>query len=255
MNTRTLLSSSALAVTTIGLLAMAGSGIAYAGSADTSGDGGVASGNQVQLPINLPINIGGNAVGILGSAQAHAVTKTVVRSGSRSGGTTETRGRGGILSGNQVIAPVNAPVTACGNAIGALGSAETRCASRTIVTSGGGRAITSGKGGILAGNQILAPINAPLSVCGNALDGKALVAFCRTDVDTDASQHGSTYHRPHASAQLTDRDESEGRSHGRLPFTGAPTALLAGIGLAALAAGGALLILTKRRRSTPKPAQ
>lgn len=258
MSNRILRTSSALAAVTAGLLATLGGGVAYAGTADTNGASGVGSGNQVLLPINLPINIGGNAVGLLGSAQSRAATTTVVRSGMRSGGgTAVTSGRSGTLSGNQVIAPVNAPVTACGNAVGALGSAETRCASRTIVSTGGGRAITSGKDGILAGNQILAPLTAPISVCGNTLDGRAFTAYCHTEVDT--ADNGRVHHRPHgsshASAQLTGGEEFEVRGHRKLPFTGAPTALIAGIGLAALATGSTLLILTRRRRPTPKPAQ
>ncbi|TMR12316.1 chaplin [Nonomuraea turkmeniaca] len=36
----------------------------------TSGNGGVLSGNQVHLPIGIPINVCGNAVAVLGSAIA-----------------------------------------------------------------------------------------------------------------------------------------------------------------------------------------
>ncbi|WP_188189224.1 chaplin [Nonomuraea sp. SYSU D8015] len=36
----------------------------------TSGNGGVLSGNQVHLPVSVPINICGNAVAIIGKAIA-----------------------------------------------------------------------------------------------------------------------------------------------------------------------------------------
>jgi hypothetical protein len=36
----------------------------------TRGDGGVLSGNQVNLPINIPINVCGNAVAVVGISVA-----------------------------------------------------------------------------------------------------------------------------------------------------------------------------------------
>jgi hypothetical protein len=45
--------------------------VAPAAHADvTSGNGGVLSGNQVHLPISIPINICGNAVAVIGHAFA-----------------------------------------------------------------------------------------------------------------------------------------------------------------------------------------
>jgi hypothetical protein len=59
-----------------GVVAMAAAGVlmtsapAFAGGMDTSGKGGVLSGNQVFAPISIPINVCGNAVAILGIAGA-----------------------------------------------------------------------------------------------------------------------------------------------------------------------------------------
>ena len=59
-----------------GVVAMATAGVlmtsapAFAGGPDTSGDGGVLSGNQVIAPISIPINICGNAVAVIGIAGA-----------------------------------------------------------------------------------------------------------------------------------------------------------------------------------------
>ena len=39
---------------------------------NTSGDFGLGSGNQVQVPINVPVNVCGNSVGILGVANSAA---------------------------------------------------------------------------------------------------------------------------------------------------------------------------------------
>jgi LPXTG-motif cell wall-anchored protein len=172
---------SALAALTAGLVT-SGSAV----GADTSGEGGTLSGNQVLVPINLPINVTGNAVGVLGHAGAAsssgkpAARKPVkkarkppvrarhARAGKAPKGAT-TSGKGGVGSGNQVIAPINAPITACGNAVAVLGTARAGC--RVKASSGGksvGSPTTSGKHSILGGNQVIAPINAPIGVCGNA---------------------------------------------------------------------------------------
>ncbi len=38
-----------------------------------------------------------------------------------------TNGRGGVLSGNQVVVPISIPVDACGNSVGILGIAGSGC--------------------------------------------------------------------------------------------------------------------------------
>lgn len=45
-----------------------GAGVANAD--DTSGDYSILGGNQVSVPINVPINVNGNAIGILGRASS-----------------------------------------------------------------------------------------------------------------------------------------------------------------------------------------
>lgn len=50
--------------------AAAVTGAAAAQAADGVGNSGVGNGNQVQAPITVPINVCGNAVGVLGNAEA-----------------------------------------------------------------------------------------------------------------------------------------------------------------------------------------
>ncbi|MFC5187045.1 chaplin family protein [Actinomadura harenae] len=38
-----------------------------------------------------------------------------------------TNGSGGVLSGNQIIAPISIPIDLCGNAVGVLGTASGGC--------------------------------------------------------------------------------------------------------------------------------
>lgn len=257
MSTRNLLPSAprvaVLTAVTACLLTGPGGGVAYAhtggGGAGTSGAGSIGGGNQALLPINLPINVTGNAAGVLGPAKAHSTPGTVVRSG---GSTAKT-------SGDQVTASVNAPITVCGNAVALLGEAHAKCKAFDVkVRPSGGH--TTGQGGILAGNQVLVPVNTPVSVCGNVVGDGTALALCQVQVISTAGHHGSAGHHEHGTrahghepARLVGEESASG--HRRLPYTGAPTALIGGLGLAALAAGGALLMLARRRRvqTTPAP--
>ena len=49
-----------------------------------------------------------------------------------------TSGNGGVLSCNQVVAPVNVPVNVCGNAVAVLGIANAGCVGGAGAHNGGG---------------------------------------------------------------------------------------------------------------------
>ncbi|MEU8251992.1 chaplin family protein [Nonomuraea sp. NPDC048916] len=144
-----------------------------AGGNTTSGRSGVLAGNQVVAPITAPINVCGNAVAAFGEAFAGCRGGASVQNGGRGAGGNTTSGRSGVLAGNQVVAPITAPINACGNAVAALGLAEAHCKGGASVSPqqgvGGGGNTTSGRSGVLAGNQVVAPITAPINVCGNAV--------------------------------------------------------------------------------------
>ncbi|MFI6814219.1 chaplin family protein [Nonomuraea sp. NPDC050328] len=148
----------------------AGSG---AGGNTTSGRSGVLAGNQVVAPITAPVNVCGNAVAVFGQAFAGCKGGASVRNGGKGAGGNHTSGQSGVGAGNQVVAPITAPINACGNAIAALGLSEAHCKGGASVSphdglkAGGNR--TSGRSGVLAGNQVIAPITAPVNVCGNAV--------------------------------------------------------------------------------------
>jgi ChpA-C len=120
----------------------------------TSGNGSVGSGNQLILPITVPIDICGNVVAALGLGQAQCTGGSTVASsaqGKQGKGTgrtdqagmngwsgtqmagsqaaARTSGNGGVLSGNQILVPVTVPVTVCGVAVGVLGTASGNCQS------------------------------------------------------------------------------------------------------------------------------
>lgn len=62
------------------------------------------------------------ATGILGVA----VTGSIL-SAAPANADIETSGKGGVLSGNQVVAPISIPVNVCGNAVAVLGNAGASC--------------------------------------------------------------------------------------------------------------------------------
>ncbi|MBO3751814.1 DUF320 domain-containing protein [Streptosporangiaceae bacterium NEAU-GS5] len=146
---------------------LAGSG---AGGNRTDGRSGVLSGNQAVAPITAPVNVCGNAVAAAGDAFAGCLGGASVHNGGEGAGGNTTSGRSGVLSGNQAIAPITAPINACGNAAAVFGESEAHCRGGAMVDGGpgGGGNVTSGEHGVAAGNQVVAPITAPVNACGNA---------------------------------------------------------------------------------------
>src|SRR5690554_33343 len=91
----------------VGGLTVLGAGAANA--ADTSGEDGVASGNQVGVLGELPVIIGGNAISILGDSESSGST-TPASGGDAVASTATTSGGDSILGGNQVLPDIVAPI-------------------------------------------------------------------------------------------------------------------------------------------------
>ncbi|MFB9710905.1 chaplin family protein, partial [Streptosporangium nondiastaticum] len=124
--------STPAALLALGVMTL-GSGTAFA---DTSGDHSVGGGNQVNLPITLPIDISGNAAAVAGKSRAGSTGGA--SAGATGGVPGETSGRGSVLGGNQVNAPITAPIDACGNALSLFGRSEAGCRGGASVSRGGG---------------------------------------------------------------------------------------------------------------------
>src|SRR6266513_3057578 len=98
-------------------------GGAAANAASTTDNFGVLGGNQVQVPIQAPISVSGNAIGLLGTASAsHSGGGAMAVGNASAAGSTSNNF--GIASGNQASIPVVAPISVSGNALGILGSAQ-----------------------------------------------------------------------------------------------------------------------------------
>ncbi|MCP9959573.1 chaplin [Streptomyces sudanensis] len=78
----------------------------------------------------------------------------------------------GIASGNNVQAPINAPVNVCGNTVDVAGVLNPAFGNECVNESGGAQANGSAAGsrGVASGNNVQAPVNAPVNVCGNSVN-------------------------------------------------------------------------------------
>ncbi|GAA4791962.1 chaplin [Streptomyces ziwulingensis] len=133
-------------VTRIGVLVLAASGAmavtvpaysALAADADgaAAGSPGVISGNLVQLPVDVPVNVCGNTVSVVGVLNPAAGNKCANAGGAGglgegagpSAGSAGASARGGtadspgLVSGNGVQLPVELPVNVTGNSVNVVG--------------------------------------------------------------------------------------------------------------------------------------
>src|ERR1700683_4425507 len=153
-----------------------------------NGDGGVLSvlsGNTVNAPVSLPVNVCGVAVTLLGGANAGcaggAASNTVIAGGGSGGGGNGNAGVASVGSGKIVILPISAPVNVCGVSGAVGGFANSGCkggaVSNTVIAGGGSGGGGNGNAGdisALSGNTLNAPVSAPVNVCGIAA---AVVGF------------------------------------------------------------------------------
>jgi hypothetical protein len=141
---------------------------------------GIANGLQGYLPVNVPVNVVGNAVAILGEANAAGAgvngrteSATVTEHGKHGWGDQKSWDNNGILNGTQIYAPVDVPINICGNSLSLLGEAN----AQALCTNGRGHRTESGwatqnssdNNGILNGAQVYAPVSLPVNLAGNAI--------------------------------------------------------------------------------------
>ncbi|MFD0773663.1 chaplin family protein, partial [Streptomonospora algeriensis] len=145
-------------------------------SPQTDGSGGVASGNQINIPVDAALDVCGNSAAIGGVAESDCTTvvqKLVEK--SEDGGSPQTDGSDGTASGNQINIPVDAALDVCGNSIAVLGASKSEC--KTVVNviqesagdEGQNSPQTDGSGGVASGNQVNVPVDAAVDICGNAV--------------------------------------------------------------------------------------
>jgi len=151
----------------------------------TGSNFGIGNGTQIYAPVDIPINVCGNSLAILGFAQSNAVCANNVsshrgghgfgRKESAQGGRGATQATGqnvGLANGTQLLAPISLPVNLAGNSAAVLGASSSRAVAVNESANGHDDDITQVTGsnfGILNGTQVAVPISVPINACGNAL--------------------------------------------------------------------------------------
>ncbi|MFI1754072.1 chaplin [Streptomyces sp. NPDC020571] len=220
--------SGALAVTMPACAAFASDGAGADGSA--AGSPGLISGNTVQLPVDVPVNVCGNTVnvaGLLNPAAGNSCANTGETGASHTGGShTGTPHTGASHHG-----------------AGASGG-----------TSGGAVAEGGGKDspGVLSGNGVQLPVHLPVNVSGNSVNvvgiGNPAVGNESTNDSGDRPEPARPPAEPEPSAPEEERAGPEPSPHAAPPreevslaHTGADHTAPALAGGAALVLGGAAL--------------
>ncbi|MFG3306036.1 chaplin [Streptomyces wuyuanensis] len=117
------------AMVTGGALAAAGAAHADSGAqGSAAGSPGLLSGNTVQIPVHVPVNVCGNTVNVVGLLNP-AIGNSCENEGNGTGGAggggavaeTRTENSPGVLSGNAVQLPVDVPVNVTGNSANVVG--------------------------------------------------------------------------------------------------------------------------------------
>ncbi|GGN47907.1 hypothetical protein GCM10011579_000040 [Streptomyces albiflavescens] len=112
-----------------------------------AGSSGLISGNTIQLPVHVPVNVCGNTVnvaGLLNPAVGNSCANKSDRGGAGHPGGTHggavAHGSGkdspGVLSGNGVQLPVQVPVNVSGNSATVVGLGNSATGNQSTNTSG-----------------------------------------------------------------------------------------------------------------------
>ena len=155
----------------------------------TTGEGGLLSGNQALVGLEIPVNVSGDQVTVIGQDNTLQSLggSTTEGSGSSGGpGTMTTSGEDGLLSGNQLPIGVQVPVGATGDQVTVVGQDNelTSTGGSSTGTTGGGDQTTTGEGGVGSGNQIPIDVQVPVDSSGNQV---AVVGEGNTNTSTGGS--------------------------------------------------------------------
>ncbi|MER5177461.1 chaplin [Streptomyces sp. NPDC002896] len=222
--------------------AMASVGAAYAdagASGSTTGSPGVISGNTVQIPVHVPLNVCGNTVNVVGVLNP-AADNTCTNGAGQSGGGAIAQGQAqdspGVVSGNVVQVPIDVPVNATGNSVNVVGIGNAATGNESSNGSDSGSDSVS--------EPVAEPANPPVT-CG---DGSSV--SCGNDQpqsptpvsvpDEDGTPETVASPDGGDESQLVSAGHPLGNSAGTLAQTGANPLILAfPAGLALL--GGTIL--------------
>jgi hypothetical protein len=161
-----------------GVLASAGYAQADAAAeGEATGSPGVLSGNSVQVPVHVPVNVCGNTIDVVGVLNPVFGNACANRSSSEASSVSRVSYATASTAGTARPA----------RQVGAAAQESTAAGSR----SGGGAHAAGGtrdSAGVLSGNGLRLPVHLPLNVSGNGVGvvGVGNPAFGNTAVNDDA---------------------------------------------------------------------
>ncbi|MFJ8663037.1 chaplin [Streptomyces sp. NPDC093795] len=227
------------------------------------GSPGVGSGNTVQLPVHVPVNVCGNTVSVVG-----LLNPAFGNSCANHSSAPEPKGYGSDEGGGRAHKDLPGTPRGGEQAGGSHGGG-----SQGGTSNGGGstaEGVTAGSPGILSGNGIQLPVDLPVNVSGNSVNVVGLLnpAFGNTSVN-GPSKPAQPIEKPTPRPQTPVRNvpvpqtETETETETEKPApapapqgekspvalaeTGADTIGYAASASAALLLGGALLYRRARR--------
>jgi hypothetical protein len=175
-----------------------------------------------------------------------------------SGASGTAAGSPGVVSGNEIQAPIHIPVNACGDTVNVVGAGNrafgNSCANESDSSAAAAQAqgTTTDSSGVVAGNSVELPVHVPVNACGDSVD---VVGLLNTTSDNTCA-NGETpaadtpravpakEHAAPAAPHLEPQAESLAETGSGGPLLGA-----AGATGAALLTGGALLYRRAARSS------
>lgn len=193
-----------------------------------AGSPGVVSGNTVQIPVHVPVNVCGNTVNVLG-----------------------------LLDGASGNACANEGAGAAGprHGAGARHEAFPRHGAVSVSEDGGGAFASgdaNGSPGVLSGNALRLPVDIPVNVSGNTVTavGVGNAAHDNSSTNTSSTQRPATRPVVPPATSKPDEQHPQDAESAALAHTGADATMPALAGGAALVLGGAVLYRRFRAGAT-----
>ena len=161
-----------------------------AANAATADSPGLANGNVVQLPLELPVDVCGDTVNVLGSDNGATANDCVNNGPGGASAKATATGDSGTASGNLLQFPVNAPVEVCGDTVNVSGRKNPAIGNTCANETGGAPTATafgstSNGGGIASGAVLQGGGDSPIQVCGEAVGGAASGSAALADTCTN----------------------------------------------------------------------
>ncbi|MFY4722438.1 chaplin [Streptomyces sp. LaBMicrA B280] len=114
-----------------------------------AGSPGLISGNGIQLPVDVPVNVCGNTVDVVGLLNPAMGNRCANETGAAKGGSTTSGGAAahgaaqhspGVISGNGIQLPIDLPVNVSGNSVNVVGLLNPAMGNTSV--NGGGETPT-----------------------------------------------------------------------------------------------------------------